>query len=704
VHGTDPPPCPPPQICQAFPIAIGNPRAPFKTIQAAIDYAHKYLVDRYASTPSDLQAIVRLMPGLYFTSSPGVSATAGNGEKFPITMRDRVHVIGTSARTCVLRAAPASSPDFSSSTMDVFWPTVNAINQLSVGSMAGVFFAKQVLVRYDHSSRFNRDTTGEPSNPWCCDDVPETAELVANVTFQGADVQIYFGFDPEQTVPTAGRVANCLFDMRDGYPLDGGTSPVSGPTFGLLMAKSWVDEDAPLFPSGPGFFATVVGSGYMDQFVHVANNSFIMNEFFQGSSGGLWAFPAKVPAVAIADASYPLPAPGGDPDKVFRGVGHPGIQNNVFRTFTGDIVAPEWLHAATIGIAASDTTVADASGAFVDPNAYCVERVGSNCTVGSALANMKSVPIEPVPSGSVVYHCGSINFVEGLWNGPSNAPAAAPNAPIVPIWDGQTNLGSSQFDPAFIGEYLRTVAPALPSQRDWRLIPGSPLEDKGVWTLANQFAHGVPYPESPCDPLKLRTWDGEGHGNPRIVDGKMDLGFDETHLCVIAGSYANHSFSHNQSSFLNPYAENEQATRFILLPEFAAGGTQLLDGRTLSFITNEKPATPPPPKPPAWTQPPESLPNPVPQPNSLPGYDLVYTTDANPLSPYGTLSYVLTAGQFTTWPNWQQAPGNPPLKYYLIPLPADNEGSTVSWVNLQPKVTNESPFQTLFGPLQAEFR
>ncbi len=716
VHGIDPPYCPPNQVCQAQPVAIGNPRTPFKTIQRAIDYSHQYLGNRYLSAPTDLQAIVRVMPGLYFTADPGVIATAGNGEKFPIIMRDRVHVMGVSARTCVLRAAPGTSPDYATSLRSVFWPVVDSEWELANGMTTTVFRPKQVLVDFTSSSRFDRDLmTGELTNPWACQPVPDTAEMLTGLTLQGSDVQVYFGFEAEKSMPLAGTVANCILDMRGGYPLDGSSSAsVDQVSMGIYMAKTWVDGLSPPASPGPGLTVSVIGEGYLNQRVHIVNNTFLMAEYVRSGSTGAWMHYSAFQSAAIIDATYPLPLINGgipgDSHKVIRGVGHPGIQNNIFRTFADAPAQPGDIHMAMVGISDSDTAMDLPEGGIARPNAFCVERAGNHSgPLADTFATLVSKPTSPFISGSVTFNCGGgATFVEDLWYSVPPIPPLQPffpQTPVVQLWDGQSNLGNNQFDPAFVGEYMRTVAPALSTYRDWRLIPGSPMADKGVWKVNNNFVNGQTYAEHPCDALKLRTWDGEGFGNPRVNGVAIDLGFDETHLSVIAGSYANHSLSHNGAGFLNPYADTEQSTRFVFLPTSPSGAGLDLTGLTLSFVSNEKPAAVPPPYPAAWTQPPDSLPSPVPQPNSLPSYDVVYTTDANPLSVISTQTYTLSTVPFQhSWPNWQQQPGPNALAFFRVALPADNEGSTTSWVNIQPKVVRDNPFVQLFGPMQAEFR
>ena len=269
----------------------------------------------------------------------------------------------------------------------------------------------------------------------------------------------------------------------------------------------------------------------------------------------------------------------------------------------------------------------------------------------------------------------------------------------MPLWDGNTGLGV-QYDPAFVGEYLRTQSPAKGSYRDWRLIPGSPMQNQGRWTSDNWFVNSVKYPEPECAALKVSLWDHESYGNPRIVDGSPDIGFDEVQLGVLAGSYANHSYSHNRQGALNPQVPDEQDTRFLLLRHNDPGGTGPLAGRSLSLVSNEiVPGTGYR----AWTLPPGSLTAPSTQSGSVVGYDQLYTST----SPGGGVPWMQS---FTTpvpvsipWPNWQAAPASS-FGFGRVALPQDDEGAGfASWANIQPRVT-AAGFLSLFGTMQPEYR
>ncbi len=90
-QGVDNPTCAP-QPC-FLPVPYDNPNAPTKTIQRAIDLAFEHLKAHYdPQINPGKQALIHLMPGIY-----GPTSIGGNGEHFPIEMRDRVHLRGVSA-------------------------------------------------------------------------------------------------------------------------------------------------------------------------------------------------------------------------------------------------------------------------------------------------------------------------------------------------------------------------------------------------------------------------------------------------------------------------------------------------------------------------------------------------------------------------------------------------------------------------------
>src|SRR5262245_39010843 len=192
-QGEDIPPPPPSNPPIHVPIQIDNPLAPTKTIQFAIDLASGYLAANYnAQSNPDQEAVIHLMPGIY-----GSLAVGGNGETLPVSMKDRVHVRGVSARHCVIRGD-------GSQTVSVYWPSQASCQS---GSPPG-FRQREVLVSYTNSGRFSYDA-GFQTPPWACNtEVGETTELLDAVTLQGGEIQVYFGFQTEFPVPLAGRISN----------------------------------------------------------------------------------------------------------------------------------------------------------------------------------------------------------------------------------------------------------------------------------------------------------------------------------------------------------------------------------------------------------------------------------------------------------------------------------------------------------------
>lgn len=136
--------------------------------------------------------------------------------------------------------------------------------------------------------------------------------------------------------------------------------------------------------------------------------------------------------------------------------------------------------------------------------------------------------------------------------------------------------GTSGVDPAFVGEYVSTVlganTPTLRDYRDWRVMPGSPVENRaivpasnGYLTPASLLPGGFIYATNEPLELDLFKWDGERWGNPRVVDGAPDVGFDERHLVIQAGNWANDTNSHNVPGFMTPFGAG-QSTRYFILP------------------------------------------------------------------------------------------------------------------------------------------
>lgn len=688
VRGVDPSSTQPPTH-QVSP--INNPSGPTKTIQAAIDIAFKHLVLHYhpLSNP-DQEALVHLMPGIY---GPGTipSGGVGNGELFPISMRDRVHVRGVNARRCVIRGADWQQDDqaWFDHLTTVFWPIAGTCNFVDPNfpTLDAGFRKKQVLVDYTWSGARPHPSLGIEFVPW----EPGTAELLEAVTLQGGDVQVLFGFDPEEPMFLHGTVANCLFDMRSGLPTENGQQ-LGGPSMGLMVQTSWID-DLHLPPDATG----ITGEGYISQEVHVVGNTFLMAERLYNGTQNSW-LQAAPGAAAVLDTGYPI-CGGGDTDNQ-KGVNRLGLQNNLFRTHTGG-AAKDDDRMAMVGVS-SDDAMLDLGALSVDTNSYCIDRSGDATEAPQDFEHtFESPAVALSPSGSVTLGTGE---VVTLWNGsPPTPPASvAPTTPAVALWDGNGGLGT-QYDPLFVGEYLRTISPALPSYRDFRLLPGSPMQNMGRWTGTSIFDNGDVFDENECETLRVSTWDHEAYGNPRIVDSHPDIGFDEVHLGVMAGSYANHSYSHNRSGSLNSQVVDEQDTRFLFLRENEPGTLVPLAGRTLELISNE---IVPSGNYRAWTNPPgSSSPGPIQQGSSVAGYDLRYTvvTAQNQVPWMDTYQSLVPAGSPT--PQWILGPGQAGPLITLVPLPADDEGAGfTSWVNIQALVSTTDDSVNLWGSMQVEYR
>jgi len=176
-------------------------------------------------------------------------------------------------------------------------------------------------------------------------------------------------------------------------------------------------------------------------------------------------------------------------------------------------------------------------------------------------------------------------------------PAPSPAAGLA-LWNGASGV-----DPAFVREYVSTVlgvsTPALRDYRDWRVMPGSPVENRaivpasnGYLTPASLLPGGFVYATNEPLELDLFKWDGERWGNPRVVDGAPDVGFDERHLVIEAGNWANDTNSHNVPGFMTPFGAG-QSTRYFILPTLAGGVSLNTSNRWLQlFATDVGPPAP----------------------------------------------------------------------------------------------------------------
>lgn len=673
-------------------VRINNPAAPTKTIQVAIDIAAKYLRCNYDSVENpDQEAIVHLLPGIYGPATD-FNGEVGNDEIFPIVMHDRVHVRGVNARRCVIRGVNTQDLEYGANLKSgVLWPDVGTCS-------SDPYDDRQVLVDFSLSGYYRFDGGAPEYHPWASDpDYGETAEMLDSVTLQGGDVQVLFGYLRELPWPLQGRIANCLFDLRHDFAIEKGENlsapKLTGAWIGLMVQTTWTDDILPLSGdveiNGIGGNA---GSGYLLQEVASIGNTFLMAEFVWNGSQGFW-LRSRPGAVGILDTADPICGGGGggspgDPLQVIRGVNRLGVQNTLLRTHSQGASAGT-AEMAMVGVSFDDANVSTGAQ-FVDTNAFAIARAGATSSVFTSPpyaqgAQTGTITYQPLGKTWPLYAC--------------NVPSTPPQTPAVKHWDGDGSAGT-QFDPAFVGEHLRTVSPVMGTYRDWRLLPGSPLQNQGFSGTVSTFQSGAEFEEPECDPLKVMKWDHEQFGNLRVVDNAPDIGFDEVQLGVMAGSYANHSLSHNRAGVLNPQVQNEQETRFLFLRQTAPVTGNPLQGRTITLRSNEIVAGT---SFRAWTEPPGSLSSPTSVAGPPAGYEFLYTSVSNPVGWMGSYTAPVPApiGQ---WPNWQAAPGQLVISLTLVQFPFDDEGGGfASWVNVQPVVTGTG-VPALLGSMQPEFR
>jgi hypothetical protein len=150
----------------------------------------------------------------------------------------------------------------------------------------------------------------------------------------------------------------------------------------------------------------------------------------------------------------------------------------------------------------------------------------------------------------------------------------------------------------------------------------SPHGDSWIQLIA---FNGGAYQEPACDELKSFDLDGENYGNPRVVGGIVDVGCDEVHGLIMAGSWANDSNSHNTPTGLNPSAVQALSKRYMILPSLYSGGNV-----TLTINATHRKFTTLPVVVPAWTQPPQTLSSPVVNPAHPVDFRKRYITFADP--------------------------------------------------------------------------
>lgn len=274
----------------------------------------------------------------------------------------------------------------------------------------------------------------------------------------------------------------------------------------------------------------------------------------------------------------------------------------------------------------------------------------------------------------------------------SCSTAPFPSQPAVRIWNGTTPSPTTPatVDPGFVGEYIATSIAGLADYVDWRILPGSPLENlsfvpptPGPRAYITQPHASDPlwiYSVNAPEDLYLFSWDGEHWGNGRVMDGAPDIGFDERGLLIQAGNWANNSNSHNQPGFMHPTGVGKP-DRYFILPENAGGVSLTATGRHLR-LHDVSTAPPAPSAGDGWIHPPGSQGHPT-NLASLPvGYRAKYINYA------ATAWHVedLSALSVLPWPPLANVTGQPPLSFLSFPV-TDNEcpagACTHTYFNLQ---------------------
>jgi hypothetical protein len=289
-----------------------------------------------------------------------------------------------------------------------------------------------------------------------------------------------------------------------------------------------------------------------------------------------------------------------------------------------------------------------------------------------------------------------------------------PQSPAVRIWDGTLGV-----DPALVGEYvatqLSTALNPLIDYIDWRIMPGSPLENLGVAPTPGGPRGFTTAPHAgdsswlfpTADPVEtnLFTWDGESWGNPRISDGAPDIGFDERGLLICAGNWAQDSNSHNRPGFMHPNGVGS-STRYFILPRTAGGLTLNTTNRHLRLhdttITPIAPNTGD-----GWINPPGSLVSPA-NLGSLPQY---YRTKyiSHAAVPWAPITLQVS---HISWPPLGGITGQPSVDL-LLRMVTDDECApapcTHSYFNLQAVIVDDgnwpsSTSEVLRSNMQGEYR
>lgn len=464
-------PCPEAQFFEAWvdPLdgvdgqgSVNDPASPFQTINRAINELAAERDLAAANGDPVLDGLVHCLPGIYTDFVDGETSVS---QGFPIEMQPDIHVQGAGAKECVLRVRPSGG----SNTL-VLWPLSTGLTYIS--AQVGVWFREPTEDGLEYS------------------DPP----MFDGFTIQGADVQVYLGSEVGRA---AGRVSNCVFDMREG-----GAEQLQGPYFGALVGAIYEGKKM----------------GYTDMDLRLFNNTFLQG--VRAASGEVEL--ARETSVAICNTCDPtppsnLPIPLADPNDIVRGVNDLHIQNNLIRSLD------DFPRTAMLGIDQGDTQVV-------------VSSRGNNMPYNTNAFDLNLVGDTSVDPGQT--------FFSGVWDSVRGFAVPAPT-PIV-------DMGPA--DPGFVGEYLSDLNGTY--VRDARILPDSVVVDMGAtpaWGVECGF--GLFEAENGRVHLDGRTAevtssfinDGDGHGNTRVSGLDIDVGFDEFEEVLLAGSYGNDSKSHHLS-------------------------------------------------------------------------------------------------------------------------------------------------------------
>ena len=698
---------------------INDSDAPFRSLQAAIDAMHDNVwgwnppQNPPPGNPETIrpQGVIFALPGLY-----GPHGSSSSGDSLPIKMRDRVHVRGLGARRVILRGANIPN-------VYAHWP----ISQPAMNSSLGFV---EVLLDLSDVNACHPGPPGGFAN-WCQQEPPsegDTLEIFDGFTFQGGDVQVLAqGSNAGQVraLEQAVVISNCVFDMRHDWVDDATGNTIPGPFIGVYMLKPLVAIN---LSSGP--------YGYPSQRLLIMNNTFVMAQRGPLAIGGSgWVEECRRQAVGILDVTDPSCIGNvADCDTSHRGLGNPGIINNVFRTRNFDNPPPHVPY-AMLGIDEADTRMAlSGAGPLVRSNAFAGARNGASGSNGyfhsSAVVPVQADPPNPAYLSDGLWYCNQSPCVMfppydcAMGNqGPNCAnagcsqvctPAALPT-PAVPIYDGS----STEVDPGFIGEYLSMNVGGLEDYVDWRLLPGSypvgsPLKDAGHLPGGHTITmeNGTVFELSNRPELSPLTWDGEHFGNPRVVDGAVDIGFDEVHLFTMAGSYGNNSSSHNNnptSNSLNKSAPPGKPERYVFV-RGSAGGIDLVQGNQIKLHgTLEVPVFPPP----AWDVPPATLSTPLVGSGYPAGYETKYISFNNQGTPAPPTPFTENLTQSSFILGWDPLGAGTNFFEFVLMTPPnslgqnlnDDEGTSHAYFNTQALILSApNGTKLLRGNLQVEYR